>query len=128
MDKSLERLPKWAQSRILNLEADNARMRAERDLALIRGGSFEESDTYLLDHVAGHTPLPAESSIRFLLPWEDWVQETFIDARIARSTRSDGEGPWRPYLEVRAGRGLRIVPMSSNSIRLYAQTPVDIDS
>lgn len=115
--ENLERLPRWAQSRIRNLEEEVENLRGERDLALRVGEGT--TDTLLLDHLHGHIPLAPGSLIRFMLPWQGWEQEAWIDASI------DGREGGRPFVEIRAGRAVRIEPMSANSIRLYALTPRD---
>ncbi len=116
-DEQLAKLPKWAQTRIRRLEEKVETLRSERDLAL--GVSDDETNTVLIDHINGHTKLPPDSQIRFHLPW-DRDSETWIDALV---DCREGE---RPFLEIRAGRAVRIETRSSNAIRLFALTHQDV--
>lgn len=113
-DYRIEKLPKWAQNRIRRLEEDVENLLLER--GRVQSG---QTDTRVIDHVHGHINLPPRSQIRFELPWEGWEQEALVDVRIEHDHNK------RPFLEVRAGRFLRIHPLSANTIHLYAGVPTD---
>lgn len=100
----VERLPKWAQDRISQLEAD-----VEYWKRLATAGP-EDSDTFVRHYADDDKPLGAGQRISFR--WTDgrgeWPGFTEIEAYI------DGD-----HLTVRASNGgLYVQPSASNSIRV----------
>jgi hypothetical protein len=110
MTEREKRLPRWAQTELLNLRRQNDRLRAT-----IEGETPPDANTFVNDYgdVAGLGPrvgLKRGEKVSFYTTQDtdDW--STRIDVRV-----EDG------WLYVNGGRSLVILPGSSNTIRLRSE-------
>jgi hypothetical protein len=116
-DPRIAKLPKWAQDVIdsktrevqhLLREIESARASTDENTRIFIRGRFLTREVDTGDH-----PIP-ESRIRFNLgETEHHWMETAI--------RGDDDPYLGTHLEVRAERGIIVIPSSSNSLRLYPE-------
>lgn len=115
-------LPKWAQEKIRRLERDL--QNKENEIEVLKETKLNKGSRCRYTTYATHDQLelPDGCSVRqYLLPKGDervdkdsWCEQ-WVDTRIAQ------EGD-EYYLNVMGGSGMKIVPIVSNSIRIYIES------
>lgn len=114
MSGDINRLPKWAQYRIQNLESELARVRKELGQAM--GESDELTDTRRVElsgNIQQHN-LPNGSIVRFdfMTGWHD----DFIECKIMTHERTGAK-----WLRVMGGHRIEIQPDAANAIKIVME-------
>ncbi|ALY10078.1 hypothetical protein RAP15_59 [Arthrobacter phage RAP15] len=106
-DFRTDRLPKWAQSKLEQLEQDLEI--AQRENAQLKRGQFGEpgSNTYLSDFGEDAVMLPEGATVHFRLNDSDWPNEV-VRVRVTR----------KGVLNVNGSQQLVILPSASNDIQV----------
>lgn len=115
MTHNVEKLPKWAQTRIRQLTETIARLEKEIAIHTKEGATHETPNTFLVSDLGRNVPLGRDVTIRFM----PGASELDVEC-------SDRRG--RDLIEVRnranaSVTGLAVFPVVTNVLTIRAQDP-----